>query len=63
MGGTDDGHEMAMPDIPIYLYIISGLMISTLVGTQLLGVWLTGFKKPTVVRGLFDPDTGRVRRI
>ncbi|KAH6850600.1 hypothetical protein B0I37DRAFT_444599 [Chaetomium sp. MPI-CAGE-AT-0009] len=62
MGGTD-GHEIPMPDLPVYFYIISGLMIGTLVGTQLLGVWLTGFKKPVVVRGLFDPDTGRMRRI
>lgn len=40
-----------MPDIPSYVYIISGLMVASLAGTQLLGMWLTGFRKPVPVRG------------
>ncbi|KAK4152463.1 hypothetical protein C8A00DRAFT_34818 [Chaetomidium leptoderma] len=60
MGDTDNTHDMAVPDIPIYVYIISGLLIGTLLGTQLLGMWLTGFKKPVPVRGEYDPISGKL---
>ncbi|KAK4040019.1 hypothetical protein C8A01DRAFT_35986 [Parachaetomium inaequale] len=59
MGGTDT-HDIPMPDIPVYVYVVSGLLVGSLVGTQLLGMWLTGFRKPVPVRGAFDPLTGKV---
>jgi hypothetical protein len=49
MGGTD-GHEIPMPDIPVYVYVVSGLLVASILGTQLLGIWLTGFKKPVPLR-------------
>ncbi|KAK3900604.1 hypothetical protein C8A05DRAFT_35739 [Staphylotrichum tortipilum] len=44
-----DAHEIPMPDIPIYVYIVSGLLIGSLLGTQLLGMWLTGFRRPVPI--------------
>lgn len=50
MGGTDAHDAHYMPDIPVYLYVVSGLLVGSLLGTQLLGIWLTGFRKPVAVR-------------
>jgi len=47
--GVADGHEIPMPDIPIYVYVVSGVLVCSLLGTQLLGIWLTGFKKPVAL--------------
>ncbi|KAK0739296.1 hypothetical protein B0T21DRAFT_409652 [Apiosordaria backusii] len=45
MGGLDD--DIPVPDIPIRVYVIIGCVAALLAGSQLLGLWLTGFKKPT----------------
>jgi hypothetical protein len=45
-----DGIAIPIADlIPANVYILSGLMVACLVGTNLLGVWMTGFRKPAVV--------------
>ena len=41
-------------EITIYVYIIAGLIIGGLAGTQLLGVWLTGFRKPVAVKAPYE---------
>ncbi|KAK0665537.1 hypothetical protein QBC41DRAFT_12774 [Cercophora samala] len=45
MGGLDD--DIPVPNIPIHVYVIVGCVAVSLVSSQLLGLWLTGFKKPT----------------
>lgn len=41
-------------EVTIYVYIIAGLLIGGLTGALLLGVWLTGFRKPVVVKALYE---------
>jgi hypothetical protein len=40
-----------LSSIPVYVYVVSGLLVGVLLGTQALGVWLTGFRRPVMVRG------------
>ncbi|KAK4246746.1 hypothetical protein C7999DRAFT_32894 [Corynascus novoguineensis] len=62
MGNAAEAHDISMPGIPTYVYVVSGLLVGVLLGTQLLSVWLTGLQKPTVVRAAWDPATGRLRK-
>ncbi|KAK4177610.1 hypothetical protein QBC36DRAFT_127299 [Triangularia setosa] len=45
MGGLDN--DIPIPDIPIHVYVVIGCVASLLAGSQLIGFWLIGFKKPT----------------
>ncbi|KAK4203780.1 hypothetical protein QBC40DRAFT_315469 [Triangularia verruculosa] len=51
MGGFDDG--IPIPDIPIHVFVIIGCVAALLAGSPLLGLWLTGFKKPTPSEPLY----------
>ncbi|KAK4193043.1 hypothetical protein QBC35DRAFT_446864 [Podospora australis] len=46
MGNTE---EPTTADIPVHVYIIMGLVVASLLGTQLMGLWMAGFKKPTKI--------------
>ncbi|KAL2191484.1 hypothetical protein L209DRAFT_739530 [Thermothelomyces heterothallicus CBS 203.75] len=48
MDRTADVHAIPMPSIPFHVYVVSALLVCSLLGSQLLGMWLTGFKKPVV---------------
>lgn len=54
--GNADG--VPTPDPPVHFYVVSGLVVASLVGTQLLTLFLTGFKKPVPVRSGFEPARG-----
>lgn len=45
MGGADD--DIPIPDIPVHVYVIIGCVAVSLALSQILGLWLTGFKEPT----------------
>lgn len=62
--GVADDHEIPMPDIPIYVYVVSGVLVCSLLGTQLLGIWLTGFRKPAALDefGRVMGDEKKVRK-
>ncbi|KAK4656666.1 hypothetical protein QC762_206278 [Podospora pseudocomata] len=45
MGGADD--DIPIPDIPVHFYVIIGCVAVSLALSQILGLWLTGFKEPT----------------
>ncbi|AEO56565.1 hypothetical protein MYCTH_2133403 [Thermothelomyces thermophilus ATCC 42464] len=46
MDHTADVHAIPMPSIPLHVYVVSALLVCSLLRSQLLGMWLTGFKKP-----------------
>lgn len=62
--GVADDHEIPMPDIPIYVYVVSGVLVCSLLGTQMLGIWLTGFRKPVALDefGRVMGDEKKVRK-
>lgn len=38
--------EFPVPDIPVHVYVIVSLVVVSLLLSQMLGLWLTGFAKP-----------------
>jgi hypothetical protein len=62
MGDTTAHDSLPWSEIPVHFYVLSGLVVASLLGTQLLGLCLTGFRKPVPVREGFDPMTGKMVR-
>ncbi len=52
--------DLPLPPIPFYVFVVSGLLVGVLLGTQLLGLWLTGFRRPVAVRD-YEIGGGRLK--
>ncbi|KAK4164942.1 hypothetical protein QBC43DRAFT_334128 [Cladorrhinum sp. PSN259] len=63
-----DTEEIPIPDIPIHVYVIIAFVVLSLLLSQMLGFWLTGFKRPKPVEDGDDPvynpqaKTGKSKR-